>query len=375
MQKVIKLLSLLFFLGSFLILCKSLLLNFYPDFSQYYYGVKSLNPYLHGIIYPPLAMVIFSSLTLLPFVVSEKLWTVLSLISLFLSVYLIFKIYKQPLFSTFGCIILGLVCFSFPVKFTLGMGQINNFILLIFVAGIYFLKQKKNFIWSAPLLALSVSLKLFPAFIPFYFLLTKKWRFLSVFILSLLVFGLLAFVLVGPKINLYFYQNFLSTLLTGWKTAYYNQALTGFLGRSLPAGIFREALKDALSLIFILISFLVIFKNRKSEKLQNMHLGLLISLNLIVNNFSWQHHFVFMLFPFLATLFYVQNFKKNLKFILILIISYVLISFNLKNPSSVPILLQSHVFYGAVLLWCLEVFLIWKDSHKLQRRFPSALKH
>lgn len=374
MQKAVKIFSALFFLASLAILLKALFLNFYPDFSQYYFGAKSVNPYLHGVIYPPLSIVIFALLTFLPFFLSEKIWTVLSFIALFFSVYLIFKIYKQQIFSTLGFLVLGLVCFSFPVKFTLGMGQINNFILLLFVSAIYFLNQKKNHLRSALLFSLSFSLKLFPAFILIYFLLARKWKWLSAFVISLIILSLIAFVLAGPKINLYFYQNFLPTLLTGWKTDYYNQALTGFIGRSLAPGIFRELLKDVLSMAFILISFLVIFRTLKNEKLLNMHLGLLVSLNLIVNNFSWQHHFVFLIFPFLATLFFVQNLKNNLKFIFIIFISYVLISFNLKNPSTVPVLLQSHVFYGAVLLWILEVYLIWRGSPRLQPRSPSASK-
>jgi len=96
-----------------------------------------------------------------------------------------------------------------------------------------------------------------------------------------------------------------------------------------------------------------------------MHLGLLVSLNLIVNNFSWQHHFVFMIFPFLVTLFYVQKIKINLKLLFVLSVSYLLISFNLKNPNVVPVLLQSHVFYGAILLWILQVYLILKIPVKI----------
>jgi hypothetical protein len=365
---------LVFFLVSFLILCKSLFLNFYPDFSQYYFGGKAINPYLNGVIYPPLSLVIFSLLRLMPFIMAEKVWTILSLISLFFSVILIFRMYKQKLFSTLGFLILGLVCLSFPVKFTLGMGQINNFILLIFVAAIYSLQQKRSYLASF-LLSLSFLIKLFPAYLLLQIVVMKKWKLILTFIFSLILLSSIAFILIGPKINLYFYQHLLSGLLTGWKTDYYNQALTGFVGRSFAHNLFSEILVGVLSLFFILISCLVIFKSRKNNELVNIGFGLLITLNLIVNNFSWQHHFVFLIFPFLITLFYIQKLKNNRKFLITLFIAYVLVSFNLVHTNNVPVLLQSHVLYGAILLWIIEVYFIWRDSGKLGLNFPLKVRH
>jgi alpha-1,2-mannosyltransferase len=373
MLKAFKVFAFIFFLVSFSILCKSLFLNFYPDFSQYYFGAKAINPYLNGVIYPPLALMIFSPLRLMPFIMAEKVWTILSLISLFASVYLIFRMYKQKLFSTFGFLILGLVCLSFPVKFTLGMGQINNYILLIFVSAIYFLQQKRSYLASF-LLSLSFSIKLFPAYLLLQFVAIRRWKFLLTFILSLILLLSTAFILIGPRINLYFYQHFLPTLLIGWKTDYYNQAITGFIGRSFPPNLFSQLLVDLLSASIILISCLVVFKARKNTELVNMGFGLLIILNLIVNNFSWQHHFVFLIFPFLATLFYIHKLKNNWKLLFTLFISYALVSLNLANPHEVPVLLQSHVLYGAIMLWVIEVYLIWKDSLPLGRDFPARVR-
>jgi alpha-1,2-mannosyltransferase len=309
---------------------------------------------------------------LLPFYVIEKVWAVLSLLALLASVFLIFRLYKKQLFSSLGLLVLGLVCLSFPVKFTLGMGQINNFILLIFVAAIYFF-NKKNYL-SSFLLSLSFAVKLFPAFILIQFIVMKKWKFLFTFVIFLVLLSVFAFIPIGTKVNLYFYQHFLITLLTGWKTDYYNQALTGFIGRSFVHNFFSVTLVNLLSIFFILVSCLVVFKSRKNKQLVNMSFGLLITLNLIVNNFSWQHHFVFLIFPFLATLFYVLKMKNNRKWLLALFVSYALVSINLVNPHAVPILLQSHVLYGAILLWILEVYFIWKDSVPLRLGFPVKVR-
>jgi alpha-1,2-mannosyltransferase len=265
--------------------------------------------------------------------------------------------YNQKLFSVLGFLVLGLVSLSFPVKFTLGMGQINNFILLLFVAAIYLLQKKKSYL-SAFLLAFSFAVKLFPAYLILQFIVMRKWKILISFVSSLVILSVVALIIIGPKINLYFYQHLLPTFLIGWKTDYYNQAITGFIGRSLPYNFFSQELVNFLSLFFILASCLVIFKARKNKQLINMSFGLLITLNLIVDNFSWQHHFVFLIFPFLTTLFFIRKMKQNFKWLFMLFISYALVSFNLAKPYAVPVLLQSHVLYGAILLWIMEVYFI-----------------
>jgi hypothetical protein len=382
-NKNTKIISFLFFFVSLLVLLKVLLLGGYPDFSQYFYGLKTiihgLNPYiadqnsLTPTVYPPFVLLLLFPFSFLPIFLAGKIWTIFSIIFLFSGVYLIFRIYNKKIFSSVGFVILGLVCLSFPVKFTLGMGQINNLILFLFVLSIYFLEKKKKY-FSSLFLALSLAIKLFPIFFPLYFLLKRKWTLLFFTFTTIGLFYLASF-LIDPKINIYFYKNILPTFLSGWKTDYYNQSLTGFIGRSITEDFIRSSIRYFLSALFIFVSFLVIYKSHINQKLANMHLGLLVSLNLIVSNFSWQHHFVFMIFPFIITLFYIQKIKKNLKFLLWLFIAYILISFNLKDPNAVPILLQSHVFYGAVLLWILQVFLIWKGSRKLQPRFPLTLKH
>lgn len=382
MQKALRIASFLFFLVSFLVLLRVLFLNLYPDFSQYFWGLKTivqgLNPYvvtqkaLTPTVYPPFVLFLLSPLGLLSFFWAEKIWTVFSIIFLFSAVYLIFKIYNKSIVSTLGFVVLGLVSWSFPVKFTLGMGQINNLILFLFVVSIYFLEKKKNYL-SAFFLALSLAIKFFPLFFPLYFLIKRKWKILFFIAVTFCLFYLIAFLL-DPKINLYFYDRVLPTFLAGWKTDYYNQSLSGFISRSILENNARDILRYVFSIIFAAVSFFAIFKTLKNSKLQNMHLGLLVSLNLIVSNFSWQHHFVLMVFPFLVTLFYVQKIKNNFWLLLTIFISYLLISFNLRSPNSVPILLQSHVFYGAVLLWLLQILLIWKDFPRLARRFPLASK-
>lgn len=62
-------------------------------------------------------------------------------------------------------------------------------------------------------------------------------------------------------------------------------------------------------------------------------------------------------------------YQKKLKSYLyiLLFISYALVSYNIKHPSNVPIILQSHVFYGACMLYALDMYLFLSHT-KLQTK-------
>lgn len=250
--------------------------------------------------------------------------------------------------------------FYFPVKFTLGMGQINFLILFLFLLSIYLLEKKRhNF--AGVFLGLSIMIKFFPVLFLPYLMILKKWRILFSFMLVCLSILLLTFIIVKPDINYYFYKNIVPTLFNGWKTDYYNQSLSGFLGRQMATGFLREALRGVISVVLIAVSFLIIWlKNSKKATTVNLAFGLLITLSLLINNFSWQHHFVWLLFPFITIFYFMKNKKFGWHYYLVLAISFFLVGFNLKSPNVLPVILISHVFYGALMLWGLNLYLLAK---------------
>lgn len=136
------------------ILLKVLLLNYYPDFSGYYFGPKlaltNKNPYLGGkdfftpFVYPPFVLLFFLPFTLSSFISAEKIWTILSLACLISTILLLLKMYNQKIFSVTGLFLTFLVFIAFPVKFTLGMGQINIVVLFFLTLSIFFLDRKKD---------------------------------------------------------------------------------------------------------------------------------------------------------------------------------------------------------------------------------------
>ena len=145
----------LFFIFSIAIFLKAFLLPGYPDFLVHYYSPQVLlaggNPYTFGRlaffpdVYPPATIMFFFPFILLPLPAAEKLWFVVSLICLFLSVYLIFKIAKKKFFSGLGLMVLAFIFLSFPVKFNFGMGQINTLVLFLTCLSVYFFNDKRFF--------------------------------------------------------------------------------------------------------------------------------------------------------------------------------------------------------------------------------------
>lgn len=377
-----KYLPFIIFVFSFLFFLKAFFLSGFPDFWVHFYSPLALldgkSPYTFSHeaffpnVYPPVTIIFFFPFVIFSLPQAEKIWFIISLLCLLSTVYLIFKLFNKQFFSGIGFLVLTFCFLSFPVKFNFGMGQINTLILFFTVLAMYMLKKKK-IIFSSIFLSLSISMKFFPVFFPFYFLFTKQWKFFVSFVAAFILFNFLVF-LIFPNLILDFYTKIIFTLVNGWKTDYYNQSLTGFIGRLTVGSSLRELLRVGLSLIFVCVTFLVIFKTRFKKELLYHHFSILIILNLIVNNFSWQHHFIFMIFPFLTLLFYALD-KKNYKMLIVLLISYFLIAANIKTPINLSPLITSHVLYGAIAMWILQIYVINKFYKLRQPNLPKGKKH
>ena len=365
-----------FCLLSFLWLAKALFLGYYPDFNTQYYVPKlvfsGVNPYLGGSnlytpqAYPPTVSLFYFPLSLLPLGPASYLFTIISTISLIAALLMLSKIFAVKFFSNINLLLMGLAFMMFPVKFTLGMGQINLIVLFLLVISLWSIKQKKH-ILSGIFLGVSIVLKLFPLFLPIYLLIgmyssqlrSNNIRTLVGILSSCVVAIIIVFIFVPWDISIYFLTQTLPSILGGWKLDYYNQSLSGFIGRSFGIGEFANLLKNIISGLLVLLTFIIILKNKQKDFMTTcLIFGCLITLNLIVNTFSWQHHFVWMIVPLYAVFFYIRINKFSKKYFVILGISCMLMNTNLVNPDVVPVVLRSHVFFGGFILLLLQLKLL-----------------
>lgn len=367
------LISIAFCLFSFIWLLKALFLGYYPDFSGYYFGSKylltGLNPYLGGgslftsYVYPPIVLLFFLPFTILTFQTAEIIWTILSLVFLLVSLKLLSSMLDIKFFSRLNLFLMSLVFISFPIKFSFGMGQINLFVLCLLVFSLWFFKRKKEFL-SGVFLGLSLAIKLFPLLLPVYFLFQLKKKVLLGLFVSFLISVFLVLIIIPNKISWQFITNVLPSFFTSWKLDYYNQSLAGFIGRSFGTGQISISLKIIISGILVCIAFFTVFKNRQEDFVSfSLKYGTLITASLLINTFSWQHHFVWLIIPMYTIFIYIKNKKLGVLYFSILAISYILISINFKNPKILPIILQSHVFLGTLILLLLNLYLLIKKKN------------
>ena len=131
----------------------------------------------------------------------------------------------------------------------------------------------------------------------------------------------------------------------------------------MGTGYVSIVLKNVLTILFVFISFVVLFNNKKKDLLTTMlSFGIIITISILFNTFSWQHHFVWLIVPFYATVFYLKKIKAKTIYYLLITIAYVLVSVNFPNPNILPVILQSHVFYGGIILLSVDLFMLLKRS-------------
>jgi hypothetical protein len=241
----------------------------------------------------------------------------------------------------------------FPVKFSLGMGQVGLLNVFLVVFFIYTLTLHKDKV-SGVILSSALLLKLTPMLFPFELLVLRRWKILgSLIITSVLI--LISLTIFRKEQMLIFLTQSLPGTFNSWPLAYYNQAVSGMVGRWLGTGEVGQLVKVSLSLSMVIITFIVLWKNRASKEIALRGFMPLLPLSVIVAPLAWQHYFVLVIPALISLYFSYQKAKEKAISYLPLAISYMLITSNLKNPDLFPLVIQSHVLWGAMILWWLSL--------------------
>jgi len=369
-KKVI--LILFFFLGVFqplYSLTKILIFGKLFDYSVYLRiaeaTLKNKDAYLFGDVnYPPPAFFIFIPFYFLPIFWGQLAWSILSFLCLFFALFFSLKSLNINYQWKYFVFILPLTLLAFPTKWTLGLGQINNLILLLLVLGFFFC-QKEKFFLSGVVLGIATSLKILPVACLFYFLIKRKFKiFLSGLGTMAFCFILSGFVFGFNLILEYFAKIVPASFEISRKYIYYNQAVSGFFSRLLNNPILAAKLTFVFSFVILFVTAIILFL--KETKTSSLGYSLTISTLLLVSPFSWQHHFVWLVFPFLTVFAYLKR-SFDRKLLLLTFFAYLLVAINLKRPELLMgnffgKIFVSHVFLGNFLLWLLLIFIMQRDE-------------
>ncbi len=346
-----------------------------PDFSIFYYASRDAshgsNPYIDHTLftqfnYPLATTLLFIPITFLSYVTAQSVFTLLSLIAIGCIVYSSFILTKKKITISYFLLAAIFVLLPFPTKFTLGMGQTNLLAYGLLLLGFVF--YKKKFLVSCILLILAVLLKPILATLFIIFLFEKEWRYFFVICIGIVVIiAITPFLFHQPQANLLFLHNLLHQSYAG-REVYYNQGFLGFISRITSNLIYREMLNlffTALLGVFLIGTFI----KRKSNTVEKLFL--LLTTLVILDPLSWQHHFVFLVLPFFAVIQSLQRVKNKYLTYSIFLLSYILVSWNIKTPANFShfpaSILLSHTFYGALLLFILE-FMVFRGNKSKARK-------
>jgi alpha-1,2-mannosyltransferase len=222
---------------------------------------------------------------------------------------------------------------------------------------IFFLNRKQQDV-AGILLGMSLALKLFPFLLVLYFLVIRKIRIVYVAVVFLLLLYGVTFIIVGVDFHEFFLKSVVPGIGSSYQSDYYNQSLTGFFAR-LPLSVeLGSIVKNLLGVGLILLTFVVIMRSTMKNLNGIVALTSVLTLSLIVNPFSWQHHFVWLIPPLIAS--YYTFTVKNDK--ILLAIAYILVAWNFPAPDTVPVLVRSHVLFGTILLWFLQMKFLFRKN-------------
>lgn len=355
---------LIFFFSTLFVTLRVFLLGRYPDFSVYYFGSRVYllggNPYFpspesfSNYVYPPFVLLLFAPFLRLTLPIASLVFTALSLAALGLGVYFCLKSLNKFTWRTYA-LVLSLCFLAFPTKFTLGMGQMNLIIFLL-LSVVFYLQNRNRKIFAGILLGFSLAIKLFPTLLLGYFLIKKQLKLTIAALGVVCVLYGITFLIIGIPLHRIFSTSVLPGVGAAYQAEYYNQALSGFFARLPLASATGIFMKDVLSAIFVTLSFLVIYHVRRKKSSESLCFALVITLGLIINPFSWQHHFVWLILPFIITYYSIE--QKKISYKLLLATAYLLVAVNVARPDHLPLLFQSHVLFGTMLLWFLQLRLL-----------------
>jgi len=335
----------------------------YIDFKYYYLALQTFihggNPYARSFFafpYPPVALLFILPFSYLPLLIAGKIFVFISFIALILSISLLLRLFKVSLLSPLGMVVFILAFNFFPTKFSLASGQLNTIVLLLTCGFLYSFKMKRNY-FAGMLLAMATALKLYPFLVIPYLLIQKKWKMLIALIATYLILSIIVLVFIPlPIISTYFSKILPQYLHVGGGGGYYDQSFSAFIARTFSKTNAALISHFVGGLIIIITILLTLYKRSKVSPL--LIICLILIFNVIFSNFAWQHHFIWLLMPLIIVLLKGLKSNINLSFYIFLGISYLLLAINFKNPSTIPVLLQSHELYGALLLYILTLYII-----------------
>lgn len=331
---------------------------YYPSIQDIMHGRNLYDNPATDVNYPPTTFLFLFPFGLIPIAIAQKIWTILSFSALSGSIFVILKAVTKKFSLLAFLLIYSFAVLSFPVKFTLGMGQINIFLLLLISLCFLFYQRKQLYI-AGILLGIASSIKLIPLILLLFFLRKKAFGVVGATVITFVVIGILGILLFGEGLTRQYFFEVLPNIPTVGNSVYYNQAFTGLLARMTVVNDTARIINYLLLGVLLFIGFILTKPKAQNALRELMEYGIFITVILIGGGLAWQHHFVLLIIPYSALFLSILAKKEKLLLpLLLLFLSYLLVAFNIKNPEAflgISRIVLSHVLYGVLVLYALLV--------------------
>lgn len=353
------------------------------DFGVYLDGAKAAlagdNPYTVKFFdrynYSPAGTLFFIPFTLMPVNLAELIFTLMSIISLWISVRITLNLVGMKPPPIIFWLLFALSLKTFPAKLTLSLGQINLIILGLLLFGFWAHVNHKNSL-SGILLGLAVTIKLTPLSLVIYYLFRKQWKSIFWFTATLIGLTAIGIIVFGMDLSLFYWTKTVPGLMaeitpSTINASYMNQSMTALLARM---GIFGN-LNSLIRLGTGLIWGIIVIKIIKAEETRNdfvSYWSLVIVTMLILPVFVWQHHYTILIPVWIVLIAkFIQT--KKFKDLATVGLTYFLLIFYIKDPY-LP--LQLNPFLSSHFLTSGLIFLILslKSFGPDQKQIPDGQK-
>lgn len=368
--------------------------NFCGDFNKSYYPAGRLiieDPSrLYewgkglGFVNIPIIAILFTPISFLPKLAAQILITLLGLISIFVSGYLLLKLTKASGWQKLA--IAGLILVNGPLYYSLKQGNSTHFVLLLLIVALFCIRERRE-IWLGILLAIAALIKIPLFLLGVYFAMRGRWRVVVGFSAALLAIVGASLLLFGVDLHITWFEKCILSFAGKPLAAFNVQSVDGFLARLLNDVDLKSWQPLEISWEFKVLRYLLISvlvggtiwvcwrsKTPKTIESEYLEFSIVLCLALLISPISWTHYYLYLLLPlsmWICNLLAVPQGRiwSRLLLPIAVLVSLPVILVKATNPSYqflLSKLLISHYFLGGALLLGILLTARWQTAKHSQ---------
>jgi hypothetical protein len=312
-------------------------------------------------------------LSFLSLATAGKIWSLLSIAGLALSVWLLLR--SQTWLTLGGCVVALLIVYQYdPAIIALRLGQMDIIIFFLLVLALWWLKGGHD--GRAGLaLGVAIGLKFFSGFIVAYLLWKRRWRAAIIGGITGVIFSFGSFVLVGMD-GLKSYLDFSSLYTSGAFAGYlYHQSLNAIFTRMFKPNMFTYIVSNqpwladllTLSLSALFIGGLLWLTRKEAAPAEprfDLEYALAVTTLLLVVPPAPRYAFVYLLLAFIIVAAHFVRNGASVPQLGLFALSFILSA----RVSYFPVRMLWRLFAegqwmsSAVFLWILIAWLLWRPG-------------